>query len=140
MPLFLLIKTGTLPIGTTIQKKIIGLNREQVLGKIFGNYSLRLKNHSRNKIQRSYNKSTNSFISNFLQEQNLWVEVSVYPSKAGLSIYYKDITSTKAYEDALRASNDRFEKSTAATNDAIWDWDIEKLLVQRRGFYQIVWI
>ena len=71
----------------------------------------------------------------FFQKINLWVEVSVYPSKAGLSIYYKDITSTKAYEDALKASNDRFEKSTAATNDAIWDWNIEKKSLYRgEGF------
>ncbi|MFN7044508.1 MAG: PAS domain-containing protein [Flavobacterium sp.] len=117
-------------------EKIVGLKREQVLGKNLWSFFPQIKNtiHEIKYTEAIVNQSTVSF-QTFLEELNLWVEVSVYPSKAGLSIYYKDITNTKAYEDALKASNDRFEKSTAATNDAIWDWDIEKNSLYRgEGF------
>jgi len=117
-------------------EKIIGLNREEVFGKNFWELFPQIKKtiHEIKYKEALTNQQTVSF-QTFLERLNLWVEVSVYPSKAGLSIYYKDITSTKAYEDALRASNDRFEKSTAATNDAIWDWDIEKNSLYRgEGF------
>ena len=117
-------------------EKIIGLYREQVLGKNLWELFPQIKKtiHEIKYKEAITNQQTVSF-QTFLQELKLWVEVSVYPSKAGLSIYYKDITSTKAYEDALKASNDRFEKSTAATNDAIWDWDIEKNSLYRgEGF------
>lgn len=37
----------------------------------------------------------------------------------------QDITERKHNEENLLKSNERFEKVTEATNDAIWDWDIE---------------
>ncbi len=36
----------------------------------------------------------------------------------------RDITDRKEAEENIRQSNERFEKVTQATNDAIWDWDI----------------
>ena len=117
-------------------EKITGLKREQVLGENLWTLFPQIKKtiHEIKYKEALTNQQSVSF-QTFSQELNIWVEVSVYPSKTGLSIYYKDITSTKAYEDNLRASNDRFEKSTAATNDAIWDWDIEKNSLYRgEGF------
>jgi two-component system, sensor histidine kinase and response regulator len=35
-----------------------------------------------------------------------------------------DITESKQAEEAIRASNDRFRIVTKATNDAVWDWDL----------------
>lgn len=60
---------------------------------------------------------------------NRWFEISAYPSKEGLTVYFKDTTQRKTAEEQIRMSNERFEKVTEATNDAIWDWDIinEKL-------------
>ena len=54
-----------------------------------------------------------------------WFEVSVYPSDMGLSVYFKDVSQRRTIEERIRQSNERFEKVTEATNDAIWDWDIE---------------
>lgn len=36
----------------------------------------------------------------------------------------RDITERKKADEIIRQSNERFEKVTEATNDAIWDWDI----------------
>src|SRR5690606_29288499 len=60
---------------------------------------------------------------------NRWFEISAYPSKEGLTVYFKDTTQRKTAEEQIRMSNERFEKVTEATNDAILDWDIinEKL-------------
>lgn len=119
-------------------EKILALNREDVLGKNFWKLFPQIKNTiQEKKYKEALTKQKTVYFQTFLEQLNLWVEISVYPSKAGLSIYYKDITSTKAYENALKASNDRFEKSTAATNDAIWDWDIEKKTMYRgEGFFK----
>lgn len=54
-----------------------------------------------------------------------WFEVSVYPSNSGLSVYFKDITIRKISSEKLKQSNERFENVAKATNDAIYDWDIE---------------
>jgi PAS domain S-box-containing protein len=49
----------------------------------------------------------------------------VYPTENATSIYIKDITDRKNKEQELILSNQRFEKVTEATNDAVWEWDIE---------------
>jgi PAS domain S-box-containing protein len=42
-----------------------------------------------------------------------------------------DITERKKVKESLIKANERFEKATEATNDAIWDWDIEKKTLYR---------
>jgi PAS domain S-box-containing protein len=54
-----------------------------------------------------------------------WYEVIAYPSQEGLSIYLRDITLRKKADQRLLEANERFEKVTEATNDAIWDWEIK---------------
>ena len=56
--------------------------------------------------------------------QGKWFEVSAYPSEEGLSVYFRDISLRKEADRRLIVANERFEKVTEATNDAIWDWDI----------------
>lgn len=55
---------------------------------------------------------------------NKWLQVSAYPAEEGLSVYFKDITLRKEGDIKLLEANERFEKVTEATKDAIWDWDI----------------
>lgn len=46
--------------------------------------------------------------------------------------------ATKAIEESkieLQRSNDRFEKVATATNDAIWDWDLEKGIIWGNGAF-----
>lgn len=62
-----------------------------------------------------------------------WLEVSAYPSSAGLSIYFKDVTERKKAEDEIKLSNERYALSSQASNDSIWDWDLKKNTVQRPG-------
>lgn len=53
-----------------------------------------------------------------------WFHVSVYPSKEGLVVYFRDVTDSHQATRALRASEERFRLLSRATNDAIWDWDL----------------
>ena len=71
----------------------------------------------------------------FYPTLNTWYEVSAYPSSEGLSVYFKDISIRKQAEEQIRRSNERFEKVTEATNDAIWDYDVvHNMLFWGRGF------
>lgn len=64
------------------------------------------------------------YFEDFYPPINRWYEVSAYPSESGLSVYFKDISDKKIVEKKLIESNERFEKVTLATQDAIWDWDL----------------
>jgi PAS domain S-box-containing protein len=55
----------------------------------------------------------------------IWFEVSVYPTKEGLSVYFKDVSIKKIAEKQIQETNERFEMVTEATNDAIWDYNME---------------
>ena len=65
-----------------------------------------------------------------------WFEDLIYPSADGMSVYYHDITQRKkaeqlllASEHELKVSNERFMLVAKATNDAVWDWDMETDLI-----------
>ncbi|QFU83032.1 PAS domain S-box protein [Natronorubrum aibiense] len=50
-----------------------------------------------------------------------WLEVNVYPSATGLSVYFKDISERRAYEEQLR----RFERLVETVNDGVYATDGE---------------
>lgn len=52
---------------------------------------------------------------------------------SGIIINVDDITEAKEKEEALLKANERFFYATKATNDAIWDWDIQNDKVFRVG-------
>lgn len=120
-------------------ESIVNLSRDQIIGKNFWDVFPQLKGtiYEKNYKESVRTKKSITF-QDFFEELNIWLDITTYPSKSGLSIYYKDITELKKNEFALITSNDRFEKSTAATNDAIWDWDLEKKSLYRgEGFYKL---
>lgn len=51
----------------------------------------------------------------------------------GVIINVHDVTETKEKEVTLLQTNERFYFATKATNDAIWDWDIQNDMVLRVG-------
>lgn len=61
-----------------------------------------------------------------------WLETHAVPLKdakgkvVNLLGVTRDITKRKKVEKEIKLANDRFEKVTEATNDVIWDWDIER--------------
>lgn len=62
-----------------------------------------------------------------------WFELSFQPVPEGIFILSVDITERKAAERNIRASNERFEMVSTATNDAIWDLDIVSGQITRTG-------
>ncbi|MCH8567838.1 MAG: PAS domain S-box protein [Balneolales bacterium] len=67
---------------------------------------------------------------------NKWIEVTIYPTDEGLSVYFKDVSLRKEADIRLIQANERFEKVTEATNDAIWDWNIAENTLYWGGGYK----
>lgn len=115
---------------------VLGKKREVVLGKnLWKEYAYEIDSD----FYREYHKAvstgkTVSFeeYSSVLQK---WFEVTAYPNSEGLSVYFRDITLRKESDIRLLQANERFEKVTKASTDAIWDWDIENDIFHRgEGF------
>ncbi|WP_445752883.1 PAS domain S-box protein [Polaribacter sp.] len=104
---------------------IIGVKREEIIGfnfwKIFNkgiNFNLYKK--LKKTIETKKNLNTELY-SNDLKK---WLEINAYPSNGGLSVYFKDITLRKEADLKLLEANERFEKVSEATSDAIYEWGI----------------
>lgn len=54
-----------------------------------------------------------------------WGELRVSPSTEGLAVYFTDISERRRREEALRASEERFNIVMKATADVIWDWNAQ---------------
>jgi len=56
------------------------------------------------------------------------IELTVIPIEQGNEVFFcafiRDISQRKKAEQYILKANERFEKVTEATNDAIWDWDL----------------
>lgn len=75
----------------------------------------------------------------------VWVHMSIKPiefeqyTNPHHLCMIQDITSKKSDQEFIRLSNERYELAVKATNDMIWDWDVEQDIVYRNGehFVQI---
>lgn len=104
---------------------ILGKKKEQIVGKqLWDEYADAMDMRFYQEYHKAMaTKRATSFEAHY-PTLNIWVEVSAYPADDGLSVYFKDITLRKKADIELQLANERFEKVTDATNDAIWDWDI----------------
>ena len=108
-------------------EKILGRRREEVLNiSLWESYSDAIDTDFFRQYHIAMETGETVSFEAYYPTINKWFEVSAYPSKEGLSVYFKDVTLRKEADIRLVEANERFEKVTQATNDAIWDWDIEK--------------
>lgn len=107
-------------------EKILRTDREAVIGKNLWEINKTFVTHELYTYLHTAAETGNtSSFEAYFSDLGHWFEISMYPSETGLSVYFKDISNRKKAEEEIRQSNERFQKVTAATQDAIWDWDIE---------------
>lgn len=78
--------------------------------------------------QRAINERTSIRYEEFSAVLQVWLEVSIFPSPNGLSVYFKDITKRMAAERALEASEQRFKALVQNGSDVI-------SVIDRKGTY-----
>lgn len=117
-------------------ERLLNVPRENILGK---NLWEVLGNQKEGESFKNYHLAleTGQVVSfeDYLEEVKTWFSISAFPSISGLTVYFKDITQSKNAQEEIRQSNDRFERVSEATNDAIWDYQVqEDRLYWGKGF------
>lgn len=78
--------------------------------------------------QRAVNERISIRYEEFSAVSQVWLEVSIFPSPNGLSVYFKDITERMAAERALEESEKRFKALVQNGSDVI-------SIIDRKGTY-----
>lgn len=117
-------------------EKVLHRKREPLIGKnLWDEYPDAIETDFYRQYHKAAKTQENLTFEEFYPALKVWLEVTVYPSSTGLSVYFKDITLRKESDLRLLHSNERFEKVAEATHDAIWDWNIlEDTLYWGPGF------
>ncbi len=114
--------------------KVLGVSAAEMIGKnlleYFGN---NLSPNINEYYQTVVNEKKPIRYERYLAFVQRWFEISAYPSENGASVYLKDITERKNSQEAIRISNERYDYVAKATNDSIWDWDLQTNKVIRSG-------
>jgi PAS domain S-box-containing protein len=107
-------------------QNITGIEKDYALGKsIWRVFPAIIDLPIKNQLKELVSSKTTGQLESKFPLIDKWFELNLYPTEEGTSIYFKDITDREKKEQELILSNKRFEKVTEATNDAIWEWDIE---------------
>jgi PAS domain S-box-containing protein len=119
-----------------VAEELLGIKRETLLGKnlwdVFPDAVNLPSYENYHKVLETGQPIT------FEDYYGVWLEVNAAPSDEGLTVFFRDITKRKEADIQIRQANERFEKVTEATTDAIWDWDINNDYYYRgKGFDQL---
>ena len=110
------------------QEEVIGKNIWEIIDQ--NEVPLTFQN-----FQEAWTSKKNQHFEEYYPQQSKWFSISVYPSRKGLTVYFKDESQAILAEEEIKKSNERFQVVSEATNDAIWDYDIEKdILFWGKGF------
>ncbi|MBN7811532.1 PAS domain-containing protein [Algoriphagus sp. H41] len=117
-------------------EKLMKVPRAEILGKnVWDVFETGGLDRFRRKFEQALASGKAVNFEDYLAEFKVWFSVSAFPSDSGLTVFFKDVTQNKNAQEEIRNSNDRFERVSEATNDAIWDAQLsEGKLYWGRGF------
>jgi PAS domain S-box-containing protein len=120
-------------------ESVLFRKKEEILGRhLWTEYADAIDSDFYRKYHQAKETGKSVSFEDYYGPLDKWFEVTAYPSEAGLSVYFKDITLRKETDIRIREANERFEKVSEATNEAIWDWNIpENTLYWGSGFQTI---
>lgn len=73
--------------------------------------------------RRAMSENTTAHFEEHFAPLGIWVDVRVYPSEEGLSVFFRDITARKRAEQQLRESEERYRLLADLIPQSIWTTD-----------------
>jgi PAS domain S-box-containing protein len=99
------------------RQELIGRNFLEVFPQAIGTYS-------HQECMRAIDEGTPINFEAVSPILNRWVDTSVYPTPAGLSVYFRDVTERKQAVEALRESEGRLRRAQEAARVGTWEFNI----------------
>jgi PAS domain S-box-containing protein len=105
--------------------EIGGMRPEQILGK---NLWTELPGGSDQPYYQEFKRAMEQQIpvdfESFYPPLQRWFTNRIYPSKDGISLFFRDITERKRLDEELRETEQRLKLAVVASGIGLWDWNI----------------
>lgn len=109
-------------------ERILLKSREDAIGKnLWDLYPETVKLKFYSEYHRALEENVSIQFLEYLEEVNSWLEVVVYPSEDGLSIYFKDITARIKGEEQLIQAKEQYQDLFNLSPLPTWVYDMETL-------------
>ena len=113
-------------------EKLTGVTATDALGKKF--FDIFPENEATRSLQEMYLKAIRTqqsqhFISEYPGGQNIIHEITVYPTKDGISVFVKDITERRQAEKTIVATAELLKAAQTLGKIGSWEVDLSKLAI-----------
>ncbi len=99
-------------------EKITGINKEKITGKNFWDfYNSPNKKKLFSKYKKALHSKTPVQFEEYYAAENSWLQVNIYPSVNGLSIFYKNITENRRLRELEQIEKEFLEKNARANSN-----------------------
>jgi PAS domain S-box-containing protein len=117
-------------------ENLLHIPKEDILGKnLWSVFKGKQWDEFHRNIKHAMESGQAYHFEDYLEAFQSWFSISAFPSHAGLTVSFRDVTENKNVQEEISESNERFERVSEATNDAIWDYQIqEDKLYWGKGF------
>ena len=109
-------------------ERILSMKKEDVLGRnLWDIYQDAIPLKFYHEYHRAVSENVAVRFDEYFPPQKLWVEVSAFPSKDGLSVYFKDVTFRKSAEALLSSEKEKYLDLFNLSPIPQWVYDVESL-------------
>jgi PAS domain S-box-containing protein len=108
-------------------EELWGRSREELLGKnIWDEFPQAVDSVSYRQIMRAMEEDVTTEFETESQVLGAWVAGTAYPSREGLSVYFRDVTERKRAEEEIRQSEQRYRSFVEQSTEGTWRFELEE--------------
>jgi len=107
-------------------EELWGRSREELLGKnVWEVFPEAVGAEPYRQIGRAMVEGVTTEFETRLSRHGAWVAGQAYPSREGLSVYFRDVTERKRAEEEIRQSEERYRSFVEQSTEGIWRFELE---------------
>ncbi|REJ81946.1 MAG: PAS domain S-box protein [Bacteroidetes bacterium] len=105
--------------------RMLGKTEEELIGKnIWDIFPERVDGQFYDKCHEAFQNQKYVYLEDYYEPSGHWFEYYIYPSKNGLSVYFRNITTQKESETIIRQLEKKTEAAVRIGQIGFWEWDL----------------